>query len=127
MTNPTELHYATTHEWVRIEGGTATVGLTKFAVEQLTEPTFLELAKVGQSVRATEEIGVIESVKSTSPIYAPVPGEVLEVNAAALADLALVNGDPFGKGWLLKLRVSADTATADLLDSKQYDAQIAGH
>ena len=127
MSNPTALRYATSHEWVKVEGDVATVGVTKFAVEQLTEPTFLELAKLGKSVKASEEIGVIESVKSTSSIYAPIPGEVIEVNKAALDNLALVNDDPFGAGWLLKLKVNPDVSLDHLLDATQYDAQIAGH
>ena len=127
MSNPTALRYATSHEWVKVEGDVATVGVTKFAVEQLTEPTFLELAKLGKSVKASEEIGVIESVKSTSSIYAPIPGEVIEVNKAALDNLALVNDDPFGAGWLLKLKVNPDVSLDHLLDATQYEAQIAGH
>ncbi len=127
MTNPTDLRYAATHEWVKLDGDIATVGVSKFAVEQLTEPTFLELAKRGKSVRESEEIGVIESVKSTSSIYSPLPGEVIEVNQAALDNLALVNEDPFGAGWLLKLKVAPDVSLDHLLDAGQYDAQIAGH
>ncbi len=127
MTNPTDLRYAPTHEWVKLEGSIATIGVSKFAVEQLTEPTFLELAKRGKSVRESEEIGVIESVKSTSSIYSPLSGEVVEVNQAALDNLALVNDDPFGAGWLLKLKVNPDVSLDHLLDATQYDAQIAGH
>ena len=127
MTNPTDLRYAATHEWVKLDGDIATVGVSKFAVEQLTEPTFLELAKRGKSVRESEEIGVIESVKSTSSIYSPLPGEVIEVNQAALDNLALVNEDPYGAGWLLKLKVNPEVSLDHLLDAIQYDAQIAGH
>ena len=127
MTNPTDLRYATSHEWVKLTGDIATIGVTKFAVEQLTEPTFLELAKTGKSVKAADEIGVIESVKSTSSIYSPIPGDVIEVNKAALDNLALVNDDPFGAGWLLKLKVNPDVSLDHLLDAVQYEAQIAGH
>ena len=127
MTNPTDLRYAAAHEWVKLDGDIATVGVSKFAVEQLTEPTFLELAKRGKSVRESEEIGVIESVKSTSSIYSPLPGEVIEVNQAALDNLALVNEDPYGAGWLLKLKVNPEVSLDHLLDATQYDAQIAGH
>ena len=127
MSNPPGLHYAPSHEWVRIDGEIATVGVTKFAVEQLTEPTFLELAPAGKSVRASEEIGVIESVKSTSSIYAPIPGDVLEVNKAALDNLSLVNEDPFGAGWLVKLKVDPEVSLDHLMDATQYEAQIAGH
>src|SRR5687767_8632244 len=103
------LRYAKSHEWVLLDNGVATVGITQFAVEQLTEPTFLELPKVGKVLKVGDEIGVIESVKSTSSIYSPVEGEVVEVNALLLddpaskrkADLTLVNDDPFGKGWLV--------------------------
>jgi len=125
--NPPDLHYAKSHEWIRIDGDTATIGITKFAVEQLTEPTFLELAKIGKEVQQEAEIGIIESVKSTSSIYAPVSGTVLDVNQAALKDLSLVNDDPFGKGWLLKLKVGPDTNLDHLQTTTQYEAQIAGH
>lgn len=125
--NPTDLRYAKSHEWVKLEGDVATVGITKFAVEQLTEPTFLELTKVGKSIALEAEIGVIESVKSTSSIYAPVAGTVVEVNQAALDNLTLVNDDPFGQGWLLRLRLEPGTSLDHLLNATQYEAQIAGH
>ncbi|HSQ55431.1 MAG TPA: glycine cleavage system protein GcvH, partial [Gemmata sp.] len=122
MSNPAELRYAKTHEWVKLDGDIVTVGITKFAVEQLTEPTFLELPKVGKTVAAGDEIAVIESVKSTSPIYAPVAGTVVERNELLLddkatkrkADLSLVNDDPFGKGWMVKIKLAA-RATLDQL------------
>jgi len=125
--NPTNLRYAKSHEWVKLNGDVATVGVTKFAVEQLTEPTFLELIKVGKEVAIETEIGIIESVKSTSSIYAPVAGTVAEVNQAALDNLSLVNDDPFGTGWLLKIRLAAGANLDHLLDATQYEAQIAGH
>jgi len=125
--NPENLRYAPSHEWTKLDGDTATIGVTKFAVEQLTEPTFLELAKLGKSVKRGDEIGVIESVKSTSSIYAPVAGEVVEVNKAAMDNLALVNDDPFGAGWLLKIKMMPGGDLGHLLTSAQYEAQIAGH
>lgn len=127
MTNPTDLRYATSHEWVKRDGDTVTVGVTKFAVEQLTEPTFLELKKVGLQVKAGDEVGIIESVKSTSSIYAPVAGEVIAVNADAVNDLAQVNDDPFGGGWMLKIKLAPGATLDHLLTAAQYDAQIAGH
>lgn len=127
MSNPSDLRYATSHEWVKVDGGVATVGVTKFAVEQLTEPTFLELKKVGLAVNPGDEVGIIESVKSTSSIYAPVAGEVAEVNTAAVNDLSKVNDDPFGAGWLLKIKLAPDATLDHLLTAAQYDAQIAGH
>jgi len=125
--NPENLRYAPSHEWAKLDGDTVTIGVTKFAVEQLTEPTFLELAKVGKALKPGDELGVIESVKSTSSIYAPIAGEVLEVNKAALDNLALVNDDPFGAGWLLKIKPVAGSTLEHLLTAEQYDAQIAGH
>ncbi len=127
MSNPASLHYAASHEWVKLDGDTATIGVTKFAVEQLTEPTFLELKKVGLTVKPGDEIGIIESVKSTSSIYAPVAGQVAEVNSAAVSDLSKVNDDPFGAGWLLKIKLAPGTTLDHLLTAAQYDAQIAGH
>ncbi len=127
MSNPTDLRYATSHEWVNLDGDVATVGVTKFAVEQLTEPTFLELKKVGLAVKAGDEVGIIESVKSTSSIYSPVAGQVVEVNTAAVNDLAKVNDDPFGTGWLLKVKLAPGATLDHLLSAAQYDAQIAGH
>lgn len=127
MSNPTDLRYAASHEWVKLDGEIATVGVTKFAVEQLTEPTFLELKKVGLAVKPGDEVGIIESVKSTSSIYAPVAGQVVEVNSTAVNDLAKVNDDPFGSGWMLKIKLAPGANLDHLLTAAQYDAQIAGH
>lgn len=137
MANPTDRRYAKTHEWAKPEGNRVTVGITAFAVEQLTEPTFLELPPVGKTVAVGDELGIIESVKSTSPIYAPVAGTVVERNELLLddkatkrkADLSLVNTDPFDRGWMVKIQL-ADGATLDhLLTAAQYDDQLAseGH
>ena len=135
--NPSELRYAKSHEWAKLDGDVVTVGITKFAVEQLTEPTFLELPKVGREVAAGDEMAVIESVKSTSPIYAPVAGTVVERNEVLLddkatkrkADLTPVNDDPFGKGWLVKIKLTAGATLDHLLTAEQYDDQLAseGH
>jgi glycine cleavage system H protein len=119
------LKFAPSHEWASQDGEIVTVGISTFAVEQLTEPTFLELPKLGRTVKAGEEVGIIESVKSTSPIYSPIAGEVIEVNQSAVDDLGLVNSDPTGKGWMFKVKLSGDLS--HLLDETQYQAQIAGH
>ena len=135
--NPPDLRYAPTHEWARLNGDVVTVGITKFAVEQLTEPTFLELPKIGQELTAGKPLGIIESVKSTSDIYAPVAGAVVERNESLIddpttkhrGDLAPVNDDPFGKGWLVKIRIAPGANLNHLLTAKQYDEQLAsdGH
>jgi len=135
--NPSELRYAPTHEWARLDGEIVTVGITKFAVEQLTEPTFLELPKVGQALTAGKTLGIIESVKSTSDIYAPVTGTVVGRNEVLVddpatkrrGDLTPVNDDPFGKGWLVKLKLAPGATLNHLLTAKQYDEQLAteGH
>ena len=124
---PANLHYATSHEWARPEGDVVVVGVTKFAVEQLTEPTFLELKKPGLMLTIGDELGIIESVKSTSSIYSPVLGELLEVNNKAINDLSLVNDDPFGAGWLVKIKIGPGANLSHLMSAAQYDEQIAGH
>jgi len=137
MHNPPDLRYTPTHEWVRWDGELATVGITRFAVEQLTEPTYLELPAVGSRVEAGKPFGVIESVKSTSDLYAPLSGVVVERNALLLDDppsgkkgnLALILEDPFGRGWLIKLRPEPSVTLDHLLTAEQYEAQLAseGH
>jgi glycine cleavage system H protein len=137
MSNPSDRRYAPTHEWVKLDGDTVTVGVTKFAVEQLTEPTFLELPAVGKELAAGKPFGIIESVKSTSDLYAPVAGTVVERNELLLedrttkrpADLTLVNDDPFGKGWMVKIKLAPGAKLDHLLTAEQYDAQLAaeGH
>lgn len=135
--NPSDLRYAPTHEWARLDGNVVTVGITKFAVEQLTEPTFLELPKLGMELTAGKPLGIIESVKSTSDLYAPIAGTVVERNDTLIddpaskrkGDLTPVNDDPFGKGWLVKIRLAPGANLNHLLTAKQYDEQLAseGH
>src|SRR5262249_31808697 len=107
-----KLRYAKTHEWAFLEKNVVTVGITKFAADQLTDITFIELPDVGDHVFANQEFGNIETVKAVSDLYSPVDGEVVEVNSALEEEPAGVQEDPFGKGWLVKIRVekpSADT------------------
>lgn len=137
MSYPPDLRYTPTHEWVRLEDGLVVVGITRFAVEQLTEPTYLELPAVGSAVEAGQPFGVIESVKSTSDLYAPVSGVVVARNVELLDDpatgrkgnLALIQEDPFGRGWLIKIRPATDSGWDQLLTAEQYEAQLAadGH
>src|SRR5919109_4793533 len=99
--NPKSLRYATTHEWASLEGDVCTVGISQFAVDQLTDVVYVELPEVGDHVFAGESFGEIESVKAVSDLYAPVNGEVTEINEALLDDPAAISKDPYGKGWLI--------------------------
>ena len=123
--DPATLRYAESHEWVFLQGDIATVGITKFAVEQLTDLVYIELPTVGRKLQAKEPFGEVESVKAVSDLYSPVAGEVIEVNAAVKADAMKVADDPYGTGWLVKLRAPAGTALDHLLTLEQYEKQIA--
>lgn len=124
MNVPTDLRYNSSHEWVRLEGELATVGITDHAQAELTDVVFVELPAVGRSVDAGDPTAVIESVKAASDIYAPIAGEVVEINPEVEADPALVNTDPYGKGWLFKLRVKNTTEVSALLDAAAYTELI---
>ena len=126
---PKGLRYAETHEWAQLEGDVCAVGITKFAVEQLTDVVYIDIKKaVGDQVTAGQSFGEIESVKAVSDLYAPVSGEVVAVNAAVVSDPASLSADPFGAGWLIKVKVAAGAADK-LLGPEQYEKQIAaqGH
>src|SRR5438105_15566537 len=103
---PKNLRYATTHEWAAAEGDTCTIGITAFAVEQLTDVVFVELSKVGAKLKAGDKFGVIESVKAVSDLYAPVEGELAAANDAVVKDPSIIGGDPYGKGWMVKIKVA---------------------
>ena len=121
---PAELKYRTSHEWVRVEGGVATVGITDHAQAAMGDLVYVELPDVGQTVAAGDEAGVVESVKAASDIYAPVSGEVVEGNPAVEADPSLVNTDPYGNGWIFKMRVKDVAAVEKLMDAAAYGAMI---
>ncbi len=123
---PADLRYAKSHEWVRLEGDTATVGITDHAQHELTDVVFVELPAVGRQVQAAEACAVVESVKTASDIYAPVSGEVVAVNDAVVTNPALVNSDPFGEGWFFKLKLGNPAEAAALLNAAAYRAQIGG-
>jgi glycine cleavage system H protein len=127
--NPPNLLYAKTHEWTRVEeaGGAkvATIGITAFAVEALTDLVFMELPKVGRQVKAGEAFGEIESVKAVSDLYAPVSGEVIEVNSGLPDKLETLNSDPFGAGWIAKVRIADESSLAKLMDAAAYEKQCA--
>jgi glycine cleavage system H protein len=124
MNTPADLRYASSHEWVRLEGEIATVGISDHAQEELTDVVFVELPALGRTVDAGDPTAVVESVKAASDIYAPIGGEVVEVNPEVEADPSLVNTDPYGKGWIFKLRVKDATQTAALMDATAYATSI---
>jgi glycine cleavage system H protein len=120
-----ELKFAKTHEWIRPEaGGAATIGISAYAVEALTDLVFMQLPTVGRRVKAGESIGEIESVKAVSDFYAPVSGEIVEVNAALPNDLETLGKDPYGAGWLVRIRPDDPNDMAGLLDAAAYDAVV---
>ena len=123
------LRYAKSHEWARADGGLVVVGITQYAVDQLTDVTHLQLPKVGAAVTAGKPFGEIESVKAVFDLYAPVTGEVVEVNAALAADPSPINADCYGAGWMLKIRPAAGATLDHLMTKAQYDEQLAseGH
>jgi glycine cleavage system H protein len=123
--DPKNLRYATTHEWAFLEGNVCTVGITKFAVEQLTDVVYIELPDIGDHVFNGDSYGEIESVKAVSDLYSPVDGEVAAINEPLLNDPAVVTTDPFGKGWLVKIKVEKGTTLNHLLTLEQYEKQIA--
>lgn len=126
---PNNLRYAESHEWVSVDGDIATVGITKFAVEQLTDLVFVEMKKAGKTVAVKEAVGQVESVKSVNDVYAPVAGEIVAKNDAVEKDTAIVTADPFGQGWMVKIKMSSKADLDKLLTPAQYEAQIAtqGH
>jgi glycine cleavage system H protein len=121
---PAELKYAKSHEWVRIDGASATVGISDHAQQELTDLVFVELPAVGRSVKSGEACAVVESVKTASDIYSPVSGTITEINPAVTDNPELVNAEPYAGGWLFKLDLSAPEELTSLLDATQYQQQI---
>jgi glycine cleavage system H protein len=125
MTNvPADLRYTKSHEWVRVAGDTATVGITDHAQHELTDVVFVELPAVGRKLKAGESCAVVESVKTASDIYSPLTGEVVEINQTVVDNPALVNSGPYSAGWFFKLRFSDTAELQTLLQPDQYAAQI---
>src|ERR1700755_3728991 len=117
--------YTADHEWLRIEGDTATIGITDFAQSQLGDVVFVELPKVGRRLKKAEAAAVVESVKAASDVYAPISGEVLEVNETVAAEPALVNSDASGKAWFFKLRIVDNKELDGLMDEAAYKTHTA--
>ena len=116
------LYFTKEHEWIRLEGDTATVGITNFAQAQLGDIVFVEVPEAGREVTQGGDAAVVESVKAASDVYAPVSGQVIEGNPALSDDPSLVNSDPEGEGWFFKLRLSDNSQLDDLMDAEQYKA-----
>jgi glycine cleavage system H protein len=123
--NEDALLYSASHEWARLEGDVCIVGITRFAVEQLTDVTYVELPPVGRTVTKGKPFGVIESVKSANDLYAPVSGEVAEVNNRVADDPSSIAADPYGAGWMIKIRTSGGPDFSGLMKKTEYDAQTA--
>lgn len=123
---PADLKYAKSHEWVRVSGGEATVGITDHAQHELTDVVFVELPEPGRKVKGGEACAVVESVKTASDVYSPVSGEVVAVNSAVVDNPALVNTEPYAGGWFYKVKLSAPAELGALMGPEQYQAQIGG-
>jgi glycine cleavage system H protein len=124
MNVPEDLHYAPSHEWLRLDGADGTVGITDHAQAELTDVVYVELPAVGKSVKARDQICVVESVKAASDIYAPVSGTVTAVNDALTSNPSLLNTDPFGEGWIFKIKIEAGEDVETLKTPAQYREQI---
>lgn len=125
MTTPDDRRYSKEHEWLKIEGDSATIGITDYAQEQLGDIVYVDLPEAGTALTQFEKMGEIESVKAVSELFSPASGEVLQANEAVVQKPELVNSDPYGEGWLLRAKVEA-TAGEGLLSAAEYDAFVAG-
>lgn len=123
MTAPDKLHYTRDHEWVRLEGEIATIGITDHAQEELSDVVFVELPDLGD-IDVGSPVAVVESVKAASDIYAPIAGEIIEINMDLVADPAKINTDPYEGGWIFKIRVSDPTQVNKLMDASSYIASV---
>ncbi len=121
------MRFAKTHEWVYLDKDIATIGISDFAVKELTDVVHIELPNAGKTVTAGDEIGEIESVKAVSDLYAPVSGEIIDVNNSLEDDLGQLSDDPFGKGWIVKIRVSDPSEVAQLMDKSTYESSCEAH
>ena len=118
--DPATLKFSRSHEWLQLDGNTATIGITDFAVETLTDLVYVELPELGRTLAAGEIFGEVESVKAVSDLYAPVAGEVIEINAGLPDNLDVLGEDPFGRGWMIKLAVTDTSAADHLFDEAGY-------
>lgn len=124
MSYPDDLRYTAEHEWARLEGDVVTVGITSYATDQLGDVVFVELPDIGRRLEATKPFGVVEAVKTVSDLYAPVGGEVVEVNSALADNPAVVNQSPYEDGWMIRIRIPDKTALQKLMSSVDYTRMI---
>jgi glycine cleavage system H protein len=124
MATPEDNHYAKSHEYVHLEGDVATIGITDYAQKELGDVVFVELPQVGTLLEAADELGSIESVKAVSELFSPVSGEVVEINEALADNPALINTDPYGDGWMIRMRVTDATEVDELMTAEEYDEYI---
>jgi glycine cleavage system H protein len=122
---PSDLHYTRDHEWVRVDGTDATVGITQYAADQLGDIVFVELPEAGRDLEEAKPFGVVESVKAVSDLFAPISGEVTSTNDALANEPELVNRDPYGAGWMVRMTVADPAQLDDLLDGPGYDELVA--
>lgn len=121
MSSPTECCFSDSHEWFLLDGDVVTIGISQFAANELTDITYVEMQPVGTSLAAGDSAGEVESVKTTSDILSTYPGEIVEINEAVSDDPSLLNSDPFGAGWLIKIRVEDTSNAESLMDQSTYD------
>ena len=124
MSSPSDRVYSESHEWHKVDGEVITVGLTTFAVDQLTDVTFVEMLAEGTEIEAGDSLGEVESVKTTSDIYSAVGGEIIEVNASLDDNPEMINSDPYGDGWLVKIKITDQGNLGDCMNANDYDASL---
>ncbi|MFK7759758.1 MAG: glycine cleavage system protein GcvH [Phycisphaerales bacterium] len=124
MSNPSDRTYSETHEWLKVDGDILTIGLTTYAVDQLTDVTFAEMQPVGTEIAAGDSIGEVESVKTSSDVYSPAGGEIIEVNSEVESSPEILNSDPFEAGWLVKIKISDQGTLGDAMDADAYAESI---
>ena len=123
MASPANCKFTESHEWFRVEGETVVVGITQFAANELTDVTYVQMKPSGTAIESGASLGEVESVKTTSDIYSVLAGSIVEVNTEVVKDPSLVNSDPFGKGWLVKMRAADVEKLVGLMDASTYDAK----
>jgi len=122
---PNDRRYTKEHEWVKVDGAAGTVGITDFAQKQLGDVVFLELPEKGKKIKAHDRFGTVESVKAVSELFSPVGGEVVEVNGGLVDKPETVNADPYGAGWMIRVKLEPGSPGGDLMDAAQYEEYVA--